>query len=452
MRPAVSTRTNAARHLLVEYSGCEGARLDDTEGVKAGLLAAAAAANTTVLDSWVHRFEPQGISAVVAISESHLSIHTWPELGYAALDVYTCGAEAEPDRAIAVVAEALGAQRAEVVHIERGGGVRRGTIRLLERRVLSAVDGGPLREAAEVGSGHFTVRLADGTTAEHEVRRWLSRTRSEYQRIEVFESDEVGVGLLLDRQIQSTSNDEAHYHEPLVHVPCVLHGAPRRVLILGGGEGATLREVLRWRSVERAVMVEIDREVVECAKAYLQPMHEGAFDDPRAEVIIGDAMAFLRDSDERWDVIIGDLTDPAAEGPARGFHGARTFADVQRALLPGGVYALQIDEVWPDAVEQPARLLATARGAFTDACLYQAYVPSFPSPWGFIVAADAPITPRLDAQAAQRTLDDQVVGALKTMDGVAVTDLFRLPLYLRRRLEQPAAPLDAAAPLEGDRR
>ncbi|MEB3859710.1 MAG: spermidine synthase, partial [Desulfurococcales archaeon] len=148
------------------------------------------------------------------------------------------------------------------------------------------------------------------------VRRVLYWGKSRYQEIVVLEYEELGKALVLDGKTQSTEYDEFVYHEALVQPAMVLHGNPERVLVLGGGEGATVREVLKFKSVREVVMVDIDEEVVRVSREMLPEWHAGAFDDPRLRLVIGDGYEYVEGSGESFDVIIADLADPIEAGPA----------------------------------------------------------------------------------------------------------------------------------------
>ena len=171
----------------------------------------------------------------------------------------------------------------------------------------------------------------------HGVVEVLAYRKTAFQQMYVVRSGIYGTALVLDGKWQSCTGDEFLYHESLVQPACVYHGAPKNVLILGGGEGATTREVLRWRTVERVVMVDIDGEVVAACKEHLPEMHQGAFDDPRTEVVIGDAIEYLDNALPEWDVIISDLSDPIEEGPSFKLFTREYFEQCRRGLRPGGV-------------------------------------------------------------------------------------------------------------------
>ena len=143
---------------------------------------------------------------------------------------------------------------------------------------------------------------------EHKVRRTLVRAKTRFQNVVLADSCAFGRCLILDGEIQSSERDEFIYHEGLVHPAMALHPGPRDVLILGGGEGATLREVFRHRSVRRVTMVDIDGDVVKFCRKYLGKWHQGAFSDRRTILRIEDAAKFIRETREQFDIIISELT------------------------------------------------------------------------------------------------------------------------------------------------
>ena len=168
----------------------------------------------------------------------------------------------------------------------------------------------------------------------HGIVEVLYQKKTKFQEMLVVRSGAYGKALILDGCWQSSTGDEFMYHEVLVHPACVLNGAPEKVLIMGGGEGAALREVLKWKSVRQATMVDLDGEVVEACRQYLPEMHQGAFDDPRTEIFIEDADRFLDRTDRRWDVIISDLTDPLEDGPSHKLFTQEFFKKCRRAMAP----------------------------------------------------------------------------------------------------------------------
>ncbi len=166
----------------------------------------------------------------------------------------------------------------------------------------------------------------------------LVRERSQFQEVVIFETPHFGRVLALDGVIQTTERDEFCYHEMIVHVAMFAHGSAKRVLIIGGGDGGVLREVLR-HPVDKATMVEIDRVVVDRCREFMPGLSAGAFENPRAELIVADGINYVAQSAGRFDVIIVDSTDPF--GPGEVLFTSAFYADCSRLLGAGGILVTQ---------------------------------------------------------------------------------------------------------------
>jgi spermidine synthase len=167
----------------------------------------------------------------------------------------------------------------------------------------------------------------------------LFENQTKHQHLVIFENGQFGRVMALDGVIQTTTRDECIYHEMMVHVPILAHGNVSRVLIIGGGDGGILREVLKHKSVQHVTMVEIDGAVVEMSKEYLPSISNGAFDDPRLSLVITDGMEFVRDCADKFDVIITDSTDPI--GPAQVLFTDDFYSSAKSCLKDGGIIASQ---------------------------------------------------------------------------------------------------------------
>jgi len=221
------------------------------------------------------------------------------------------------------------------------------------------------------------------------LKRVYAAEKTPYQEIVFAELEGFGRALLIDRFVQSTERDEHIYHELLVHPALALHPEPRRGLIVGGGEGATLREVLKHNTIEEAVMVDIDEKVVEFSKKYLEVMHKGSFYDPRAKTIIMDGLEYVRRAPSSYfDAVIMDLTDPYAGPTALPLYSLEAFQEIKRILRPNGVLATQAGSSYfypkeyrevKENIEKNFRYLAE----------YWTWIPSFATNVNFIVASDA---------------------------------------------------------------
>lgn len=270
--------------------------------------------------------------------------------------------------------------------------------------------------------------------------------KTEFQDMYVVSSGAYGKALVLDGKWQSCTGDEFLYHEPLVHPAMVLHGKPKNVLILGGGEGATAREVLRWKSVRRCVMIDIDGEVVEACKKHLPEMHQGAFDDPRLEVVIADALDYLDKSGADWDVVISDLSDPIEEGPSFQLFTREYFARVKKVLSPDGVVSVQAGPVAPANLQLHVRLVNTLKNVYDSVRSYTSSTVTYASPWGFAVCRAKPIDAKPEPGRTDDILKEQGVTNLKMFDGVTMLGLFQVPKHIRAMIEKETTVYTQASP------
>lgn len=172
-----------------------------------------------------------------------------------------------------------------------------------------------------------------------EIENILFQNQTAHQHLVIFENKQFGRVMALDGVIQTTTRDENIYHEMMVHVPILAHGHVKRVLIIGGGDGGILREVLKHTTIEHVTMIEIDSAVVEMSKEYLPTLSNGAFDDPRLHLIIADGMEYVRMSQEKFDIIITDSTDPI--GPAEVLFTDDFYSYSKRCLAPDGIICNQ---------------------------------------------------------------------------------------------------------------
>ena len=217
----------------------------------------------------------------------------------------------------------------------------------------------------------------------------LYDSRTDHQRLRVFENGLFGRVLTLDDVVQVTERDNFIYHEMLTHVPILAHGAARRVLIVGGGDGGMAREVLRHASVEHVTMVEIDAGVVEFCKQYLPAISAGAFDDPRLELVIDDGAAFMRRDGPGHDVIIVDSTDPI--GPGELLFTDTFYGHAKRRLNAGGILVTQSGVPFVQGAELAGTMRAFT-ALFADATCYLATVPTYaggPMAFGWGTDGDA---------------------------------------------------------------
>ena len=286
----------------------------------------------------------------------------------------------------------------------------------------------------------FRELQSSGEETSYVCRAVLYRGRSRYQHIDILETEMHGIVLFLDGVMQSAQKDEFIYHEVLVHPAMWSHPAPRSVLIIGGGEGATLREVCRHKEVRRIVMVEIDGELVDICKRLLPDWHCGAYEDPRVQLIVGDGRAFVERMDELFDVAVLDLSDPMDESPAALLFTKEFYEMVAARLTPSGCVAVQGECISPQKVAAHARIVNTLKHVFpvVHACPYSLH--SFHRPDAHILASKDP----------QWSLDAVVERArasalpLRYLSPAMVEKLFALPPYLEEAYAVHCQPLTDA--------
>lgn len=277
--------------------------------------------------------------------------------------------------------------------------------------------------------------LYDGYGQRFSVDRMLHEVRTEHQHLVIFENARMGRVMALDGVIQTTEADEFIYHEMLTHVPILAHGAAKRVLIIGGGDGGMLREVSKHASVEHITMVEIDGTVVDMCKEFLPNHSQGAFDDARLNLVIDDGMRFVATTTEKFDVIISDSTDPI--GPGEVLFSENFYQACHRCLNEGGVLVTQNGTPFMqlDTVRNTAGRM---NGLFADWHFYQAAVPTYIG--GSMTFAWGSTNPALRKVDAGTLAQRFVASGIQTRyyNPAIHQGAFALPQYVLQAIGKPA--------------
>ncbi len=354
---------------------------------------------TIVGEKW-HTFpdyqgQPGGVTGMLLLAESHLAVHTWPERSGVTLDVYVCNFEADNSAKAECLMQQIEAafkpgqsQHARLMRGERDGPDPAGEL---------------LTEGLN-GDAIYGFRFQKRLFGQH----------TGLQQLELLESSTLGLTMRLDGCLMTSEADEAFYHEPLIHPAALSHPDPRSALIMGGGDGGALEELLKHPSLEQVTLVELDGAVIELARARLQSIHRGSFDDPRVQVRIQDGVAFVRDCTQRFDLVYLDLTDP--ETPAGPLYTREFFQACQGVLAPGGALVLHLGAPFHEAA-QVSSLLADLRAVFAQVHGYGLHIPLYGSYWSLAVASDTldPTSVGRDVLAARlagrRVADLQVYDA-----------------------------------------
>ncbi|WP_370154268.1 polyamine aminopropyltransferase [Ferrovibrio sp.] len=288
----------------------------------------------------------------------------------------------------------------------------------------------------------FNETLYSGFRQSHEIKKVLFEGKSKYQKVKVFESGRFGRMLALDGVVQCTEGDEFVYHEMLTHLPVLAHGAVQSVLIVGGGDGGILEEVLKHKSIRRVTMVEIDGMVIDIARKYLPKICGKAFSDKRTNLVVGDGAAWVRDTDERYDLVIVDRPDPV--GPATVLFSKAFYDNCRRVMKPGAILVAQngVPHMQGPELTDAIRLF---QKIWAHSGTYLAVVPTYVC--GFMSmtwASDRDITD-VDPRKVFARFDKAMLKGLRYYNPEIHFGAFALPNFVARLLPAPK-PVKAGKP------
>lgn len=218
-----------------------------------------------------------------------------------------------------------------------------------------------------------------------QVKETLCTRMTAFQELSILDTLQFGKMLVLDGMVQTTVEDEFVYHEMISHVPLVTHPHPEKVLVIGGGDGGTIKQIVKHPEVTRAVLVEIDEEVVNICREYLPEISGGALEDPRVEVIITDGLEYVKSCREEFDVILVDSTEPV--GPAVGLFTGEFYHNIFEALKPQGIMVAQTESPFYNR-DLIRSVIQRIQKVFPLTRLYLASVPTYPSGlWSFTLGS-----------------------------------------------------------------
>eukprot|EP00455_Lapot_gusevi_P055376 TRINITY_DN89_c0_g1_i6.p1 TRINITY_DN89_c0_g1~~TRINITY_DN89_c0_g1_i6.p1 ORF type:complete len:519 (+),score=196.79 TRINITY_DN89_c0_g1_i6:33-1559(+) len=390
------------KHWIVEFEGCDGGIINDEQLMLKITRDAVNAANASLVTIISKAFDHMGVTILALLSESHIGIHTWPQYGYVATDVFTCGHIAQPQVAVEYMSKAFKANESATryVYLQRGGHVPSSDLRTIEES--------------------------------NDKKELVAYIKTPFHKAHIFWTEINGLHFLVDSVTQSVEADERVYHESLVHPAMLAHPHPKEVLIIGGAEGAVLREVLAHNTVERATMVELDGEIVNMCKQFMPTWSEGAFDDRRANLIIDDGKIYLEQKvvDGTLDVLIVDGMDPKVGlSTNNALYSDLFFQLVAKKLGPNGVYVMQagqMDEDEDENVASFAHLLHRLHVHFPFVTYYTKYVRSADGFRSFILACHdhrcneaASVNPNAPHSAVDKLIAERIVNthSLQSYDG-----------------------------------
>lgn len=371
---------------------------------------------TLVAEKW-HTFpdfqgQPGGVTGMLLLAESHLALHTWPERGAVTLDVYVCNfIDDNSAKAQKLLDDLLDAFKPGKVQRER---LIRGD-----------------EQGADIHGETLLESISPSSVYGFQFARRLLTRQTRYQKLEILESAELGRTLRLDDHFMTSEADEFFYHEALIHPAALSHPAPRKALIVGGGDGGALEELLKHPSLEHVSLVELDDEVIQVSREYLQPINKNAFDDPRVIVHILDGADYLANATDKFDLIYLDLTDP--ETPAGPLYTQAFFEQCQNRLAPDGALVLHLGSPFHEP-EQVRSLAATLQRVFAGVHAYGLHIPLYGTYWALAIASNS-LDPRaITTDTLAQRLKERALDPLQYYNPEVHGALFALPNYYRKLL------------------
>lgn len=295
----------------------------------------------------------------------------------------------------------------------------------------------------------FVEYFTPGEMHAHRALKVLETSSTAFQEAALLRTHTFGKVLVLDGETQSSQYDEAFYHESLVCPALLAHPRPKRALILGGGEGATAREILNDRGIESVVMADIDYNILRFAREHLGEWHCGAFYDPRLRLLAQDAKKFVENTAGKFDLIYSDLPSPIEGGPAFGLYTVEFFRRMKHLLAPGGIFTIQAGPGTPLQFELHPAIVNTLNKVFRFTGSYATFIPSYDMPWTFLYCTDAPgLAPaKLESAALDKAAGARLKRKLRYSDGLTITGAFILPKYYRDRIKASRAVITEARPM-----
>lgn len=269
----------------------------------------------------------------------------------------------------------------------------------------------------------------DDLKAGFKAKNVLFRGKSEFQTVDVIETEAYGRMLLLDGLVMCTDKDEFVYHELISHVPALNHPRPERIVVIGGGDGGTVRELLKHPEVKEIVLCEIDGMVVEASEKYFPAIASG-IRDPRVKLNVGDGVAYMKNcAPASLDVVIVDSTDPI--GPGEGLFSGDFYKSVARALKPDGVMACQSESPWHDAPILQ-RIYRNVSAGFQYVYPYIGSIPTYPKGmWSWTMASNKQIdVSKFDRRRFAKIAETQ----LEYLNEDLMTGVFAIPNFFRKKM------------------
>lgn len=286
---------------------------------------------------------------------------------------------------------------------------------------------------------HSTGKIIEGKKANKNYvfgfayNKLLCKGKTKYQKIELYDTPWLGKLLKLDGCFQTSEQDEFFYHEAMTHPAMCTHQKPKNILIIGGGDGGILRHILMYKSVKKAAMVEIDKEVIDLSKKYLKFIHKNSYHNPRVKIMVGDGMEFIEKTKEKFDVIISDLTDPA--GPAKALYTKKFYKEILLCLKKDGLFVSHLDLV-TTRPQLAKEIYQNLKSVFKHSSIFVSYIPLYGSLMAFSINSNDLDAKKINLKVIKKRLKAQSVKNLKWYSPKMHEAIFSLPPYLEKMFKK----------------
>ncbi len=379
--------------------------LDNAPKLQQYCLAAVSKSKLTALGQLFHQFDNGGVTGTVVLAESHLAIHTWPESRTVTLDVYVSNYTKNNSHSARMLVD-------DLIHFFKPIDTTRHTI----ERNISFV--------SEMLSKDYGFILRS--------EKQLASFRTDFQSLEVHDTPQFGRVLRLGDHFQTSEKEEYFYHENLIHPALTTLKNPKRVLIIGGGDGGSAEEVIKHPSIEQVILVEIDCKVVEIAKEFFATIHNNVFNDPRFKLLIEDGFDFIVKNETHFDCIVLDIPDPI--GSAQKLYEEEFLYHCKRSLVYGGILTLHLGA--PIVNPSQAKLIYRyLKPIFSVVKLYTVFVPLYGNLWLMAACSDSFDPTSLSETEIDKRIQEREINDLQYYNGATHHGIFSLPNFLRNLIE-----------------
>lgn len=409
-------------HLTADCFNCEAEPeyFVSPESLRQRLSEITIAAGLTIVGEKFHPFthndgSPAGVTGALLLAESHVAIHTWPERNAVTMDVYVCNFNHDNGGKARQILDAL-------IGVFQPGMVSRQELQRGEHSHAMA----------------FEALTADSFAATR-INQVLARQRSSMQDIEIAETTDFGKVMRIDGAMMTSEKDEFFYHECLVHPAAISHPEPRTALIIGGGDGGSCEELLKYPSISSIILCEIDAEVIKMARQHLTNIHRGALDDPKIQHRHDDGFAYVRSSKEQFDLILLDLTDPVSPNGSSLAATCMTeefFQACAQRLTEQGMLVLHLGSPY----YHPQRFTDTLKklsNIFPQLHPYTVFIPLYGALWGMAIASKHVNPLAMSPSTVNLQIKHRSLPLLKYYNGEVHQAIFALPNYVKDLMPRP---------------